>query len=99
MDNKLQILTFIFSFVYGFCFFYLEKLNNFLNKNIKKFTKYLNNTLFILNIVLTYVIINYKMNNGYFHIYFLITIVLGYFFANYIQKNVKIFIKKYKRKK
>lgn len=98
MDNKLQIITFIFSFIYGFSFFYLEELNYLINKKNKCFIKYLNNTLFILNMVLIYVIINYKINNGYFHIYFLITIVLGYFLANYTQNNVKDLINKYKKK-
>ena len=34
MDNKLQIITFIFSFIYGFSFFYLEELNYLRLSNI-----------------------------------------------------------------
>ena len=99
MDNNLQIITFIFSFIYGFLFFYLVKLNYLIIKNTKNFVKYLDNTLFILNVVLVYVIINYKINNGYFHLYFIITISLGFILANYTQKYVKSTIYKLKRKK
>lgn len=89
MDNNLQIITFIFSFCYGFIFFYLVKLNYHIINNSKSFIKYLDNTLFILNMVLIYVIINYKINSGYFHIYFIITIAIGFFLANYTQTFVK----------
>jgi len=99
MDNNLQIITFLFSFIYGFFFFYLVKLNYFIIKNSKSFIKYLDNTIFILNCVLIYVIINFKINSGYFHLYFIITISLGYIFANYTQKYVKSTLYKLKLKK
>lgn len=99
MDNILQIITLIFSFIYGFFFFYLVEINYLINKKTTNFIKYLNNTIFILDMVLIYVIINYKINSGYFHIYFIITIVLGYLLANYTQKHVNILIKKLKKRK
>lgn len=99
MDSHLQIITFLFSFIYGFFFFYLVKFNYLIIKNTKNFIKYLDNTLFILNCVLIYVIINYKINNGYFHLYFIITISLGFIFANYTQKYVKSTLYKLKLRK
>ena len=89
MNNTLQIITFIFSFVFGVIYFYLVKLNYYINNKNKGFIKYLNNCVFTLDIVLLYVIINYKINDGYFHIYFIIILVLGYILANYTQKRVK----------
>jgi hypothetical protein len=99
MDNNLQIITFIYSYFFGFIFFYLAKFNYVIIKNNNTIIKYLDNTLFILNIVLIYVILNYKINNGYFHIYFLITLTLGYISANYMQKFVKMTLYKLKKKK
>lgn len=99
MDNKLQIITFIFSFIYGFLYYYLVRLNNLLIKNNKTIIKYLDNTLFTLDTVLIYVIINYKINSGYFHIYFIIVLIIGFIFANYAQSSVKSTIKKLKIRK
>ncbi len=99
MDNKLQILTFIFSFSYGIVYFYLVKLNRYLIHDNKTIIKYLDSSLFTLDSVLIYVIINYKINNGYFHIYFIITLVLGFFLAYYTQNSVKSTLNKLKWKK
>ena len=81
MDNRLQIITFFASFIYGFIYFYLVKLNRWLIKNNKTIIRYIDISLFTLDTVLIYVIINYKINNGYFHIYFILTLVLGFIFA------------------
>lgn len=99
MDNSLQIVTFLFSFVFGILFFYLTKLNYILIKGQKNFLYYLDHTLFILNIVLLYTIINFKINSGYFHLYFIISVSLGYILAIYTQKYVKSTLSKLKIKK
>lgn len=99
MNIIIQIYTFIFSFIYGFIFFYLIDLNKHLTKNNRTIIKYLTNILFMLDMVLIYVIINYKINNGYFHFYFFITLILGYFLANCTQIYVKSTIKKLKIRK
>lgn len=99
MDNDLQLLTFLFSFLFGIVFFYLLKLNYFFTSKNHTFIQYIDNTLFILNMVLLYTIINFKINDGYFHPYFIFTIILGYIFANFTQKYVKSTLYKLKIKK
>ena len=97
MDNKIQIITFLFSFIYGFFYFYLVKLNRYLIKDNNTILKYLDISLFTFDSVLLYIIINYKINKGYFHIYFIITSILGFFLANYTQKSVKLTLYKLKK--
>jgi len=98
MDNELQILTFIFSFLYGAIFFYIVKINYKLINNNRTIIKYVENSIFSLDMVLIYVIINYKINNGYFHIYFIFMLIFGYFFSYCTQIYVKSTIKKLKKK-
>ena len=99
MNNIIQIISLLFSFIFGFLYFYLVNLNYYLNKDNKTFIKYLNNTIFTLDVVLLYTIINYKINGGYFHIYFIIMIALGFFSANCTLNSVKSTIYKLKIKK
>ena len=89
MDNKLQIITFIFSFIYGFIYFYLVKLNRYLIKDNNKIVKYIDSSLFTLDSVLLYIVINYKINRGYFHIYFIILLLVGFIFSYYTSNSVK----------
>lgn len=99
MNINIQIISLIFSFLFGVLYFYLIKINLLIVKNIKNSTKYLINTLFILNIVLIYNIVNYKINNGFFHIYFLLLITLGFMFSIFINKYVNLMIQKLKKNK
>ena len=94
MNNILQILTFLFSFFYGFLYFYLVRINRALIKDNNTIIKYIDSSLFTLDSVLLYVVINYKINSGYFHIYFLIILAIGFLLAYYTENNVKLLINK-----
>lgn len=88
MDVKLQILSFLISFIYG-CFYYLSSKYNLkliYGKNI--LFRILITIIFVLNNVLIYLILLYKINTGRFHIYFLISLILGYIFCSFVCKNV-----------
>ncbi len=104
MPASLQLITLGASFLYGFIFYYLMKLNYKLIKNKKRFYQSLITILFMYNIVLLYIIIIFKINNGIFHFYFFIMITLGFFtnlkLTQKMLKNVKCrsFIEKIKKK-
>ncbi len=104
MDAKTQIIILLYSFFFGFIFYYLAKLNNWIIKNKKKLFRSIITILFMYNIVLIYIISIYKINNGKFHIYFLLMIILGYFigysFMKKMLNNAKysLFIEKLKKK-
>lgn len=104
MNAHLQLLSLGASFLYGFIFYYLIKLNYKLIKNQKKFYQSLITILFMYNVVLLYIIIIFKLNNGIFHLYFFIMITLGFLsnlkLTKKMLKNVKYrsFIAKIKKK-
>ena len=104
MNAHLQLLSLGASFLYGFIFYYLIKLNYKLIKNQKKFYQSLITILFMYNVVLLYIIIIFKLNNGIFHPYFFIMITLGFLsnlkLTQKMLKNVKYrsFIAKIKKK-
>ena len=78
MDAKTQITVLLISYIYGFLFYYLAKLNNEIIKKKKRLYRSIISILFMYNIVLTYIIIIYKINNGIFHIYLFFMIILGF---------------------
>lgn len=81
MDYKLQLLSFVVSFIFGIVFYLGNRLNSYLIKNEKEIFKYINTFLFIIDFVLLYIVLIYKVNQGIFHIYFIIIAVLGYILA------------------
>ena len=93
MNAITQLTTLTISFLYGFIFYYLFKINNKIIQNKKKFYQSLITILFMYNIVLIYIILIFKINHGIFHPYFFIMIILGFYtntkLTKKIQKNVK----------
>lgn len=93
MDAKTQIIVLIFSYVYGLIFYDLFLLNNYISKDKKRIFKCVTAMLFIYNIVLLYIILVFKMNNGNFHVYFMLMIMLGFGsnirLTKYLLNNVK----------
>lgn len=77
-DCWVQLFTLSVSYLFSFLFYYLYKLNYIIIKNKKRFYQSLITILFMYNIVLIYIILIYKINNGIFHIYFFIMIILGF---------------------
>lgn len=104
MNAKTQIIALLISFLYGCFFFLTNKLNKKIIEKQKRIYRSLIQILFMCNIVLLYIIIIFKINNGKFHIYFFFMIALGYIFgihlSNNLLKNVKCppFIEKIKKK-
>ena len=93
MTAQIQLITLSISYLYGFLFYYLSKINYLIIQNKKRFYQSLITILFMYNIVLIYIIIIFKINNGIFHLYFIFMIALG-FYTNLILtkkmlKNVK----------
>jgi len=84
MSLKLQIFSLIFSLIYGFIFYLLMLINKKYLYNHK--LSFIIDILFVLNNVLIYFIILRKINNGIFHIYFLIVFIIGFLISYYIDK-------------
>ncbi len=84
MSLNLQIISLVYSFIYGIIFYFLVLINKkYLYDNKYAF---LIDILFIIDNVLLYFIILRYINNGVFHIYFLVMLILGYILVYYIDK-------------
>lgn len=93
MNYKLQIISFIVSFLFGI-FFYLTSLLNYkIIKKHSKVIKYLITFVYIIDISLLYVLLMYKVNYGIIHIYFIIVLFLGFLFGNKYCKYLRKFCK------
>ena len=89
---NIQIKSIIYSFIYGCIFSLLLNINYkyiYYSKGIKKI---LINIFFIIDNVLLYFLILRYINNGIFHFYFLLSIILGFIVVNYMTtKKIKLF--------
>lgn len=92
IDLRAQIITFLFSFSYGVVISYIFSIVRAFLYNAKTMYKVINCILFTSDIVLIYQIIIYRINQGYFHLYFIFVFILGLLISNkyfIYKKNVK----------
>lgn len=86
MRLDIQILSFLYSYIYGLVLFYLFSFNNRIVYRVKLVYKIIISMMFVLCISLSYFVILLYINNGYIHIYFYIFILLGYLSMSYFYK-------------
>ena len=82
MDVKIQLTCMLVSFLYGIFIRIVTIINKRINNNKNLIIHTIIDLLFVYIIVLLYVIIIYKINEGIFHIYFLFLVLLGYILSN-----------------
>lgn len=88
MSLDKQIITILFSFLFGMFFFICMKLNyKIMLKN--KILKILITFILILLETFIYFYILLKINYGIIHLYEVISILIGYFSVKYIIKLIK----------
>ncbi len=95
MNSNIQIISFVVSFIYGLIFYFVTKINFYLIKDLKLYLKHILTFIYTLDMAIIYIIILYHINRGYFHIYFMMLVFLGFiigYFAN--QKLSKLNVKK-----
>lgn len=88
MILKIQIYSILYSFLYGVIFNVLLEINYKFIYESKLLIKVISSLLFLLANTLLYFLILIKINNGIVHIYFLLSIILGYMSAYFIQKKL-----------
>lgn len=82
MNLEIQIQVLVYSLIYGMFFSFVMNLGYRYIFYTKTYYKVTINFLFIFNMVLIYFIILRKINNGIFHSYFLLMIILGILIGN-----------------
>ena len=88
MSSKLQLISFIISFLYGLIFYILTVINFKLIETSQLYIKHILSFIFVLDMVIIYIILLYYVNKGYFHIYFIITVFIGFFIGYILKENV-----------
>ena len=86
MDSGIQLISLSISFLYGIIFYYLSIINFKVINNLKNIIKNIITIIYVFDISIIYVILVYKINNGHFHIYFILMAILGYILGNYLSK-------------
>jgi hypothetical protein len=86
MSSGIQLISLSISFLYGIIFYYLSIINFKVINNLKNIIKNIITIIYVFDISIIYVILVYKINNGYFHIYFILMVILGYILGNYLSK-------------
>ena len=97
MSSNLQLISFLVSFIFGIFFYYITILNFYLIDNFKLIIKHLLTFIYVIDMAIIYIIIFYHINKGYFHIYFILMVLVGYIMGFLLNKKVisKIIVKKY----
>ena len=98
MDYKLQIISFICSFLFGIFFYLTSFINYKLIYKYSTFLKYFITLIYILDISLLYLLIMYKVNYGIVHIYFILILFLGFWLSSIYFKKIKKICKIKKKK-
>lgn len=81
MELSIQIYSFVVSFVFGGLFYFLLDLFNKLIIKFKLVLKIIFSFFFIMLMSFLYFVILLYVNNGVVHIYFLLSILVGYIFV------------------
>lgn len=89
MRVEVQILTIVFSFIFGFVYFFIfDKIKRYLIYG-NLFKKLISNFVFMIFSVVTYFLILVIINKGNIHFYFLISFLLGCFVEYHLIKYIR----------
>lgn len=86
MNSNLQLISFLVSFLFGLIFYFLTYINFKLIKDLKKIFQHLLTFIYVIDMTIIYIIIFYHLNKGYFHIYFIFTVFIGFIIGFLINK-------------
>ncbi len=98
MDYKVQIVSFIFSFIFGMFFYFTSLINYKFIKKYSKCLKYIISIIYIIDITLIYILMMYKINYGVIHVYFIIVLFIGFYLASIYSKKLRKICKVLKKK-
>ena len=93
MELKIQIVSLLYSFIYGYLFFFVICLFDKIKNNS---LKYIFSIFIVVLFAILYFIGLLYINNGYLHIYFLFIMVIGYLFNSFLMNRYFTYIKKSK---
>ena len=98
MNSYIQVISFLISFVYGVIFYLFTRFNKFMLSNKNNVIKLLVTLVFVIDMVILYIYIMYRVNFGMIHPYFVAAVLIGYIAMIFLYDKCIVFIKKYLRK-
>lgn len=78
MNSYVQVISLLVSFIYGIVFYILSKFNKYIVSNKNNIVKLLVTTVYVVDMVIIYIFIMYKINFGNIHPYFIISLIFGF---------------------
>ena len=95
MKIEIQLLCLVFSFIYGLFIAVIVAFNKIYFKKRNNLIRMLASFLLTLNLVLLYILVIYNINQGIFHIYFILLVIMSFLlFYKKIYMSIKRIIKK-----
>lgn len=98
MNSTVQLISFLVSFIYGIIFYLITRFNKYIIENRKIVFRFIITLIFIIDIAILYIYIIYCINHGYFHIYFIFTVIIGFIITHVFYGRIKNMCKKYVKK-
>lgn len=89
MNLEEQILSIVFSFLYGIIIHYLYRLFYNLLYNGKKYIRFFNNLLFVIDLIIMYFIFFLYINEGNIKIVFILITISTLLISNYLNLQKK----------
>lgn len=86
MSIGIQLLSFLVSFIYGSFYYFTSLFNKKIINDKSIMFKIILTGIYVINCVLVYLIILYKTNYGNYHIYFMLFLIIGFVYSNYLHK-------------
>ena len=97
MTANIQLLILAISFLYGITFFLTSKYTLLITNKLPTIKKFLVHLIYVIDMVLIYIYIIYKINDGIFHIYNLILFIIGFLLIGKYYKNIVYICQKIKK--
>ena len=94
MALNLQIITSIFSFLFGMFFSLFLRVNYKIVYNSHKVIKFFGTFLVVMITVMAYFLLLQKLNNALFHPYHLILLIIGFTLGHYLEQKIVKHFKK-----
>lgn len=94
MNSYVQVFSFLVSFIYGVLFYLFARFNRFMLSNKNNVIKLLVTLVFVIDMVILYIYIMYKVNFGMIHPYFVAVVLVGYIFMMFLYDKCSMLIKR-----
>ncbi len=88
MTCNIQLLSILISFIFGIIFYFITYMNFKLIKNMKVLFQHIITFVYVIDMTIIYILIIYKFNKGYFHLYFITMVLLGFCLAYLLNNKI-----------